>query len=154
MVQTVENIPEMWRRRRRPHLGLLSYRTTPISSNLNSPAELLNNCKFSTTLPMSKCVSVAVSVSNTTSKTKEELYQRQKPQAFYYNKTARLTLQPFQSGQPINIYDHQTQRWEPGTGIWPAMEPTSSIIKNDRTEGVYHRTQSQLKPKPEERITA
>lgn len=96
---------------------------------------------------MSKCVSVAASVSNTTSKTKEELYQRQKPQAFYYSKTARLTLQPFQTGQPINIYDHHTQRWERGTVIRPAMEPTSFIIKNDRTEGVDRCTRSQLKPK-------
>ena len=122
-----------------PYLGLLSYHTTPVSSNLNSPAELLNNRKFRTTLPMSK----RVSVTDTTSKTKEELYQRQKLQSFYCNKTAGPTLQPFQPGQPINIHDHHTQRWERGTVIRPAKEPRSLIVNNDRTEGVYCPTQSQ-----------
>ena len=112
---------------------------------MKSPAELLNNRKFRTTLPMFK----RVSVSDTTSKTKEELYQRQKLQAFYYNKTAGPTLQPFQPGQSINIYDHHTKRWERGTVIRPAKEPRSFLIKNDRTEGVYRRTRSQLKPRPE-----
>ena len=105
------------------------------------------NHKFRTTLPMSK----PASVSNTTSKTKEELYQRQKLQAFYYNKTAKLKLQPFQPGQPINIYDHHTQTWEQGTVIRPAKEPRSFIIKNDQAEGVCCRTQSQLKPRPKVR---
>ena len=44
-----------------------------------------------------------VSVSDSTSKTKEVLYQRQKLQAFYYNKDAGPTLQPFRPAQPINI---------------------------------------------------
>ena len=93
-------------------------------------------------------MSKRVSVNDTTSKTKEELYQRQKLQAFYY-KTAGPTLQPFQLGQPINIYDHHTQRWERGTVIRPAKEPRSFIIKNHRTEGVHRRPRSQLKPRPE-----
>ena len=146
MVQTVENILKKCDEEGEdPYLGLLSYRMTPVSSNLKSPAELLNNRKFRTTLPMSK----RVTVSDTTSKTKEELYQRQKLQAFYYNKTAGPTLQPFQPGQPINIYDHHTQRWERGTVVRPAKETRSCIVKNDRTEGVYRRTRSQLKPRPE-----
>lgn len=71
------------------------------------------------TLPIFK----RVSVSDTTSKRNEKLHQRQKLQAFYYNKTAGPTLQPFQPGQPINIYDHHTQTWERGTVIRPAKEP-------------------------------
>ena len=94
-------------------------------------------------------MSKRVSVSDTTNKTKEELYQRQKLQAFYYNKTAGPTLQPLQPGQPINMYDHYTQRWECGTVIRPAKEPRSFIVKNDWTEGVYRCTQSQWKPRPE-----
>lgn len=99
---------------------------------MKSPAELLNNRKFRTTLPMSK----RVSVSDTTSKTKEELYQRQKLQAFYYKEIAGPTLQPLQPGQPINIYDNHTQRWERGTVVRPAKEPRSFIVQNDPTEGV------------------
>ena len=145
MVQTVENILKKCDEEGEdPYLGLLSYRSTPVSSDLNSPAELLNHRKFRTTVSMSK----RVSVTDTTSKTKEELYQRKKLQSFYYNKTAGPTLQPFQPGQPINIYDHHTKRWERGTVIRPAKEPRSFIVKNDRTEGVYRRTRSQLKPRP------
>ena len=146
MVQTVENILKKCDEEGEdPYLELLSYRTTSDSSNLESPAELLNNRKFRTSLPMSKRVSVC----DTTSKTKEELYQRQKLQTFYCNKTAGPTLQPFQPGQPVNIYDHHTRRWKRGTVIRPAKEPRSFIIKNDRTEGVYRRTRSQLKSRPE-----
>ena len=111
MVQTVENILKKCEEEGEdPYLGLLSHRTTPVSSNLQSLAELLNNCKFRTILLMSK----RVSVSETTSKTKEETKTKtrdKKLQAFYYNETAGPTLQPFQPGQPINIYDHHTQRW-------------------------------------------
>jgi hypothetical protein len=146
MVQTVKNILKKCSEEGEdPYLGLLSYRATPISSNLKSPAELLNNRKLRTTLPMPK----RVSVSDSTSKTKEELYQRQTLQAFHYNKTAGPTLQPFQPGQPINIYDHHTQKWEQGTVVRPAKEPRYFIVKNDRTEGVYRRTRSQLKPRAE-----
>lgn len=146
MVRTVENILKKCDNEGEdPYLGLLSYRTTPISSNLKSPAEPLNNRKLRTTLPMPK----RVSVSDSTSKTKEELYQRQKLRAFYDDKAARPTLQPFRPAQPINIYDHHTKRWEQGTVVRPAKEPRSYIVKNDRTEGIYRRTRSQLKPRPE-----
>ena len=72
-----------------------------------------------------------VSGNNSTSKTKEELYQQRKLPAFYYNKAAGLTLQPFQSAQPKNIYDHHNQRWEQGTVIQPTKEPRSFIVKNN-----------------------
>ncbi|KXJ27601.1 Uncharacterized protein K02A2.6 [Exaiptasia diaphana] len=115
------------------YLGLLSYRSTPISNKLKSPAELLNNRKFKTTLPMPK----RVGVTDDTSKTKEELYHKQNLQAFHYNKTAGPTLKELQQGQPVNIYDHNTQRWESGkVGKW------SYIVKQDRREdsGTLHPT--------------
>ena len=144
MVQTVENILKKCEEEGEdPYLGLLSHRTTPVSSNLKSLAELLNNCKFRTILLMSK----RVSVSETTSKTTEET--KTKTRDKNYNETAGPTLQPFQPRQPINIYDHPTQRWERGTVIRPAKEPRSFIVKNDRSAGVYFRTRSQLKPRPE-----
>ena len=58
-------------------------------------------------------------------------------------------LQPLQRGQPINIYDHHAKRWEHGTVVRPAKEPRSYIVKNDRTEVIYRRTRSQLKPIPD-----
>ena len=96
-------------------------------------------------------MSKRVSVTDTTSKTKEELYQRQKLQAFYYKKIAGPTLQPLQTGQLINIYDNHIQRWKRGTVVRHAREPTSFVVQNDRTDGIYRRTRSQLKPRPEVR---
>ena len=148
VVQTVKNILKKCDEKGDdPYLALLSYRATPVNSKLQSPAELLNNRKFRTTLPISK----RVSLSDNTSKVKEELYERQKLQATYYNRTTGPTLPPLQPGQPINIYDHHAQRWEPGTVVRQAEEPRSLIVKNDRTEGVYRRTRSQLKLRPDVR---
>ena len=70
IVQTVENIlKKCGEEGEDPYLRLLSYRTTPVSSNLKSPAELLNSRKFRTTLPLSK----RESVSDTTSKNQSAL---------------------------------------------------------------------------------
>ena len=87
MVQTVENILKKCEEEGEdPYLGLLSHRTTPVSSNLKSLAELLNNCKFRTILLMSK----RVSVSETTSKTKEETKTKTRDKNYKYSTTTRL----------------------------------------------------------------
>lgn len=87
MVQTVENILKKCEEEGEdPYLGLLSHRTTPVSGNLKSLAELLNNCKFRTTLLMSK----RVSVSETTSKTKEETKTKTRDNNYKHSTTTRL----------------------------------------------------------------
>ncbi|XP_048577115.1 uncharacterized protein K02A2.6 [Nematostella vectensis] len=55
MVQTVKQIlTKCEEKNEDPYLGLLPYRTTPVDHNLKSPAELLTNRKFRTTLPMAQ----------------------------------------------------------------------------------------------------
>ncbi len=92
MVQTVKDILKKCDEEGSdPYLGLLSYRTTPVSHHLKSPSELLNHRKFNTTLPVAQRA-----LSDTTSMTKRELYGRQEQQAFYYNRTAGPNLEPLE----------------------------------------------------------
>ena len=84
-----------------------------------------------------------VSVSDSTSKTKEVLYQRQKLQAFYYNKDAGPTLQPFRPAQPINIMTttprdgNKGQSSELGKNQDPSLlrtiEPKASTVALDHS---------------------
>jgi hypothetical protein len=85
-------------------------------------------------------------VNNDTSITKNELHRRQGRQALYYNRTAAPILKPFNEVEPVNIYDHHSKTWEPGTIIKSAKEPRSYIVKNNRTESFYRRTRTQLRP--------
>lgn len=71
---------------------------------------------------------------------------RQEQQALYYNRTAGPTLKSFSEGEPVHIYDHHSKTWEPGTVVKAAKEPRSYIVKNNRTESVYRRTRTQLRP--------
>ncbi|CAB4006171.1 Hypothetical predicted protein, partial [Paramuricea clavata] len=119
--------------------------SSPVSHRLKSPSELLNSRTLRTTLPMAK----RARVNNDTSITKNELHRRQGQQASYYNRTAGPILKPFNEGEPINIYDHHSKSWEPGTIIKPAKEPRSYIVKNNRTESIYRRTRTQLRPNTE-----
>ena len=64
------------------YLGILSYRTTPVDHQLKSPAELLNNRKFPTTLPTAQR---ALLTDIDRGQIKESLYGRQKQQVQYYN---------------------------------------------------------------------
>jgi len=143
MVQTVENILlKCDENNEDPYLGLLSYRTTPVDHHLKSPAELLTNRKFRTTLPMAQ----RASLTRDGSDVKEELYRRQTIQEHNYNHAAGPSLTPFKPGQSIRMFDHHTKTWQKGTVLKPAKEPRSYIVRNQETEGVYRRTRSQLRP--------
>ncbi|CAB4040572.1 Hypothetical predicted protein, partial [Paramuricea clavata] len=100
---------------------------SPVSHRLKSPSELLNSRKLRTTLPMAK----RARVNNDTSIIKNELHRRQGQQALYYNRTTGPILKPFNEGEPVNIYDHHSKTWEPGTIIKPHLlwppEHTSHI---------------------------
>jgi len=148
MVQTVENtLLKCEKNNEDPYLGLLSYWTTPVDHPLKSPAELLTNRKFRTTLPMAQ----RASLTRDGSDVKKKLYRRQTIQEHNYNRAAGPSLTPFEPGQSIRMFDHHTKTWQKRTVLKPAKE------RNQETEGVYHRTRSQLRPHhsaPDKRSTA
>ena len=140
MVQTVENISlKCDENNEDPYLGLLSSWTTPVDHHLKSPAELLTNRKFRTTLPMAQ----RESLTRDGSDVKENLYRRQKIQEHNYNRAAGPSLTPFEPGQLIRMFDHHTKTWQKGTVLKSAKKPRSYIVRNQETEGVYRRTRSQ-----------
>ena len=77
---------------------------------------------------------------------KEQLKRRQEYYGHYYSQAAGPTLQPLHPGQTVRILDYQIKTWESGTVLRAAKEPRSYIVKNNSTEGVFHRTRSHLRP--------
>ncbi|XP_028417641.1 uncharacterized protein K02A2.6-like [Dendronephthya gigantea] len=112
MVQTVKSILKKCDKDGTdPYLGLLAYRSSPVSHQLKSLSELLNSRKLRTTLP----IAMRACVNDNTSITKSELHRRQEQQALYYNRTAGPTLKPFSEGEPVNIYDHHSKTYHSRT---------------------------------------
>lgn len=131
MVQTVENTlhksaPKTKKTCTSP---LLSYWATPLDHQLKSPAELLTNRKFKTRLPM--CHRALLN-SPDHEAVKTKFITHQEKQAHYYNQNSRPPKKPFEADQPIRLYDHHSQTWEPGVIMKPAIQPRSySCISSD-----------------------
>jgi len=144
VVQTIENIlKKCYEHGEDPYLGILSYRTTPVDNNLKSPAELLNNRRYKTTLPSSQR---AFHSANDRDQIRESLLRRQGQQSRYYNLSARVPQEPLQDGQNVRMYDHRTKTWEPAVVQQPAKEPRSYLVRRNDNETVYRRTRSDLRP--------
>ena len=110
---------------------------------LKSPAELLTSRKFKTRLPLCQRA-LLNSADHEAVKTK--FITRQEKQAHYYNQNSGPSKKPLETDQPIRMYDHHSQTWEPGVIIKPAKQPRSYIIRSSTTGATYRRTRSQLKP--------
>ena len=53
---------------------------------------------------------------------------------------------PLETDQPIRMYAHHSQTWEPSVVIKPTKQPRSYDIRSSTTSATYRRTWSQLKP--------
>ena len=95
-----------------PYLGVLSYRTTPVDHQSKSPAQLLDNRKFRTTL-LTAQKSLLTGIDR--DQVKESLHERQKQQAQHYNCSSGPPLPPLHDGQHICLYDSCSNTWQPGT---------------------------------------
>ena len=117
--------------------------SSPGDHQLKSPAELLNNRKFRTTLPTAQR---ALLTSIDRDQVKENLHERQKQQAQYYNRSTGPPLPPLHDGQHIRLYDSRSKTWQPGTVKGQTCAPRSYTVKSSTTGTVYRSTRSQLKP--------
>lgn len=144
MVQTVENILKKCEEDGEdPYLALLSYRATPLDNHLKSPAELLTSRTFKTRLPMYQR---DLPDSSDHKAMKARFVTRQEKQAYYYNQNSGPPKKPLEADQPIRMYDHRSQIWQPGVVVKPAKEPRSYIVRSNSTGATYRRTRSQLRP--------
>jgi len=108
-----------------------------------SSAELLNNRKFKTRVPLCQR---ALLNSTDHEAVKTKFITRQEKQAHYYNQNSGPPKKPLETDQPIRMYDHHSQTWEPGVIVKPAKQSRSYIIRSSSTGATYRRTRSQLRP--------
>ena len=106
------------------HLALLSLRTTPVDTNLPSPAELLQGRKMRNTLP-----DKSSSLSPLQTDTYEKLIARQNKQKEYFDCRGVRELPPLQTGEKVLTYEHNTGLWGPATVVEKCQEPRSYLLQ-------------------------
>ncbi|KAK7108980.1 hypothetical protein V1264_013102 [Littorina saxatilis] len=116
-VQTVKDaLQKASQARTDPDLALLCLRTTPLSSSIPSPLEILTGRKARSNMPI-KLNSLPNSI-------REELQDRQNVQKMYHDRHAK-DLPVLQPGQQARVQDYQTGKWIPATVTGLRAEPRS-----------------------------
>ena len=129
-----------------PNLALLFLRTTPVASNLPSPAEMLYGRPIRSTLPS------AFKFNMQHENTKRVLEQRQETQRTYYD-AGKRQLPPLQPGDHVMLQSEKETKWQPATVVTPANEPRSFIVQ-DTLGKRYRRNRRFLRKLPEKETTA
>ena len=116
--------------------GLLQYRTTPISSTLLSPLEMLTGRKPCSNLPQ---IPSSIGHNMDTSRICKDLLRRQ-PTA---PSTGATELEP---GQPVFVKEVHGNVWRTATVDQPAAEPDSYWVRFP-DNSILRRTRSMIKPR-------
>ena len=114
--------------------GLMQYRTTPISSTLPSPLEMLTGRRPHSTLPQ---LPSSIGKNMETSRIQEELLRRQ-PNT---STGAHTDLDP---GQPVFVKEVSANVWKTTTVDQPAAEPDSYWVRFP-DNAILRRTRSMIK---------
>ena len=132
-VQTVENLLRK--------VALLTYRTTPVDSNLPSPSQLLNHRAYRTQLPCRGHLQRSQAFDSH----REQLQNRQDTQRNQYDHQTTHELRQLNQDEQVVIFQPQTKTWIPGEVKEKPGKPRSCIVK---TTGVseLRRNRVQLKP--------
>lgn len=113
-----------------PDLALLCARTTPIDSQLPSPAELMFSRKIVANLPVKAVPSYHIAYDR--DKVQQRLQERQDNQKKYHDRSGAKDLPPLMSGQTVTVQDQQSGLWSPATVLDKCPEPRSYIIETAR----------------------
>ena len=116
--------------------GLMQYRTTPISSTLPSPLEILIGRRPHSTLPQ---LPSTIGKNVETSKICEELLRRQP-------NTSTGTPMELDPGQPVFVKEVSGNIWKTATVDQPAAEPDSYWVRFP-DNSILRRTRSMIKPR-------
>ena len=117
--------------------GLLQYRTTPISSTLPSPLEMLTGRRPCSSLPQ---LPSSIGKSMETSRIHQELLRRQPNNN---TSTGAMDLEP---GQPVFVKEVNGNVWRTATVDQPAAEPDSYWVRFP-DNSILRRTRSMIKPR-------
>ena len=115
--------------------GLLQYRTTPISSTLPSPLEMLTGRRPHSSLPQ---LPSSIGHNMETSRIHQELLRRQPTTS-----TGAMDLEP---GQPVFVKEVNGNIWRTATVDQPAAEPDSYWVRFP-DDSILRRTRSMIKPR-------
>ena len=116
--------------------GLLQYRTTPISSALLSPLEMLTGRRPHSSLPQ---LPSSIGKNMETSRICQELLRRQPNNT----STGAMDLEP---GQPVFVKEVNVNVWRTATVNQPAAEPHSYWVRFP-DDSILSRTSSMIKPR-------
>ena len=117
--------------------GLLQYRTTPISSTLPSPLEMLTGRRPRSSLPQ---LPSSIGHNMETSRICQELLRRQ-PNS--NTSTGTMDLEP---AQPVFVKEVNGNIWRTATVDQPAAEPDSYWVRFPYNS-ILRRTRSMIKPR-------
>ena len=120
------------------NFGLLQYQTTPISSTLPSPLEMLTGRKPHSNLPQ---VPSSIGHNMDTSRICKELLRRQPTTTS--TSTGATELEP---GQPVFVKEVHGNIWRTATIDQPAAEPDSYWVRFP-DNSILRRTRSMIKPR-------
>ena len=139
-VQTVKNtLDKAVKSGQDPHMSMLCLRSTPIDSQLPSPAELLYQRKLQANLP----IRVENQIPDR-DRIAQHLMERQQSMKYYYDRNAH-DISPLTTGQPVRIQDQATKKWLPGTVICTRPEPRSSEVQT-QSGSILRRNRRHLRP--------
>ena len=124
-----------------PDMALLCLRTTPIGSNLPSPAELLLGRKLQDNLPR------VIQRSYNSEDITKHLNERQETQRFYHDRSVK-TLPVLPTGTSITIQDPVTHKWEPGTVKGKIESVPRSYVVTTQNGSELRRNRSHLRETP------
>ena len=116
--------------------GLLQYRTTPISSTLPSPLEMMTRRRPHSSLPQ---LLSSIGKNMETSRICQELLRRQPNNT----STGAMDLEP---GQPVFVKEVNGNVWRTATVDQPAAEPDSYWVRFP-DNSILRRTRSMTKPR-------
>lgn len=110
-----------------PYLAILHWRSTPITTKLGSPAQLLMSRQFKTTIPSR----IHGNYEQDSEDIHEALQQRQMSQKYYFDQHALPNQLPsLYIGQPVRIRHPETGQWFPATVFDTTNDPKSYILKD------------------------
>ena len=106
-----------------PYLALLAYRSTPVDSHLQSPAEMLYQCALRTTVPQRIRHKDPYAAAE-----RERLEERATQSAADHDRTGCHRKAPLYAGQSVSVINNDRTLWLPATVVHAANHG-SYIVK-------------------------
>ena len=127
-----------------PYLAILEYRNTPISSDLGSPAQLLQSRRLRSVIPTAeKLLKPEIQV-----KVRRKLENQQFRTRSWYNRNKK-NLTRLRRGDKIRFQKNPSEHFRRGEIVEDADKPRSYIIK-DKYGNEYRRNRVHISRKPED----